>query len=299
MHGTSTPPHNALPGGGRNTGAPHRHAIGDYLRNMRSLNDQQMDRIAEYQHDNGLRFGEAAIALRLATSDDVLWALSQQFDYPYAQGSKEAFADELIAAIDPFGDQAEAFRELRSQLLMGALAEGGPRRALAVLSPDVGDGRSFLAANLAVCFSQLGGRTVIVDADLRTPRLHRLFGVPNETGLSNILAGRADDETIYQVRNLPSLYVLPAGTLPPNPLELVQRPATGLLVQELLTKFDHVVIDTPATARGADARVLAARAGAAVLLGRRDHSRIKTLAELSAALMSSHVKLAGITVNEH
>lgn len=279
--------------------AANRHAIGHYIRAMRGLDEPQMQRILAYQRDNELRFGEAAIALRLATADDVLWALSQQFDYPYVSGSKDSFDAELVCANDPFGDQAESFRELRSQLLMGVLAEAGPRRALAVTSPDVGDGRTFFAANLAVCFSQLGGRTLLIDGDLRQPRLHRLFDAANDAGLSTVLAGRADSHTIHRVRNLPSLFLLPAGTLPPNPLELVQRPATGLLVQELLTKFDHVVIDTPAAVRGADARVLAARAGAAVLVGRRDRSRIKALAELAAAFAGYHVKLAGITINEH
>jgi chain length determinant protein tyrosine kinase EpsG len=275
------------------------HAIGHFIRQVRGLSDLEIGEILAYQHANGLRFGEAAIALKLATSDDVLWALSQQFDYPYAarDGTSSLHAD-LVAATEPFGEEAEAFRELRSQLLMGVLADGSARRALAVLSPDVGDGKSYFAANLAISFSQLGGRTLLVDGDMRTPRQHLLFSVDGEAGLSSILAGRAEASVIHQVPGMPTLYVLPVGTLPPNPLELVQRPAAGLLVQELLTKFDHVIVDTPAAVHGADARVLAARSGAAFVIGRRGRTRIRALQNLIAALTSSQVRMAGVVLNE-
>ena len=278
---------------------PRAHPIGHFLRRLRTLSDAQVGHIVAYQRSNGLRFGEAAIALKLATSDDVLWALSQQFDYPYALGDGRPFDEELVAATDPFGPAADAFRELRTQLTMGVLAEGQARRALAVLSPDVGDGKSYFAANLAISFSQLGGRALLIDADMRTPRQHLLFGVDNEAGLSSILAGRAEANVIDQVLNLPTLYVLPVGTLPPNPLELVQRPATGLLMQELLTKFDHVVVDTPAAMHGPDARLLAARSGAALVIGRRGRTRIRALQTLIGALTTSQVRMAGVMMNEH
>src|SRR5882724_7981439 len=214
-------------------------AIGDFIRQIRNLTDEQIQRIVAYQREHGLRFGESAIALKLASRDDVLWALSQQFHYPYAAREGGHFHEELVAAVDPFCDQAEAFRELRSQLMMGVMAHDGQRRALAVLSPDSGDGKSFFASNMAITFSQLGGRTLLVDADMRTPRQHTLFNVANHSGLSSILSGRSDVDVIHQVQDLPSLYVLPVGTTPPNPLELVQRAAFGLLMQELLSKFDH------------------------------------------------------------
>ncbi len=274
-------------------------AIGDFIRNARGLSDAQIKQILTYQRANGLRFGEAAIALKLATSDDVLWALSQQFHYPYATGEDTPFDDELVAATDPFGDEAEVFRDLRSRLMMGLLADDQPRRALAVMSPDSGDGKTFFAANMAISFSQLGGRTLLVDGDMRTPRQHALFGVANQAGLSSILSGRTEENVIHQIPQLPTLFVLPVGTLPPNPLELVQRPAFGLLMQELLTKFDHVVVDTPAAVHGADARVMAAKCGAALVMGRRGRTRIKALQSLLAGLATTPVKMAGVMMNEY
>lgn len=274
-------------------------AIGDFIRQARGLSEAQIRQVLLYQRSNGLRFGEAAIALKLATSDDVLWALSQQFHYPYATSESADFHEELVAATDPFGDEAEAFREMRSQLMMGLFAPDEPRRALAVLSPDAGDGKTYFAANMAISFSQLGGRTLLVDADMRTPRQNLLFGVSNSSGLSSILSGRSETNVIHQIKELSTLFVLPVGTLPPNPLELVQRPAFGLLIQELLTKFDHVVVDTPAAVHGADARVLAARCGAAVVIGRRGRTRIKSLKSLLAAVGTSPVRLAGVMLNQY
>lgn len=274
-------------------------SIGDLIREARRLNDQQIEQILIYQREHGIRFGEAAVALKLASPDDVVWALSQQFHYPYAPGERNS-NPELVVASSPFGDDSEAFRELRSQLLMGVLAADEPRRALAIVSPNVGDGKTYLAANLAVALSQLGGRTLLVDADMRTPRQQDVFGTgPSMSGLSGILSGRAESNVIVQIPDLPSLYVLPAGAVPPNPLELVQRPAFGLLIHELLSKFDYVVVDTPAASHGADSRVVAAKCGAALIVGRRDHSRMDSLSALTTALSKGPVKIAGVIVNEH
>jgi protein-tyrosine kinase len=274
-------------------------SIGDFIRQVRRLSEAQVDAIVAHQRSHGLRFGEAAIALKLASRDDVLWALSQQFHYPYAPGDGANINPELVAAVDPFNLQTEAIRGIRSQLMLGLMAPDQPRRALAVLSPNVGDGKSFFAANLAIAFSQLGARTLLVDADMRTPRQHQLFGVPNETGLSGILAGRTEKSAIHLVPDLPSLFVLPVGTLPPNPLELLQRPSFSLLLQELLTKFDHVVVDTPASTHGSDSRVVAAKCGVAMVIGRRGISRMKAVNGLINEVARGSAKFAGVVINDH
>ncbi len=274
-------------------------SIGDFIRQVRGLSEAQVEEILGHQRLHGIRFGEAAVALQLATRDDVLWALSQQFHYPYAPGDGASFNSELIAAVDPFHRQTESFRDIRSQLMLGALAPEQPRRALAVMSPNIGDGKSFFAANLAVVFSQLGARTLLIDADMRTPRQHALFGVPNDYGLSSILSGRSDTKAIHSLQDLPSLFVLPVGTLPPNPLELLQRPAFGLLVNELLGKFDHVIVDTPSSTHGADCRVLAAKCGVAMIIGRRGKSRMKALQGLVSEVTRGPAKFAGVVINDH
>lgn len=273
-------------------------AIGSIIAEANKLSADEVERILAHQRSHGVKFGEAAVALGLAKGEDVLWALSQQFHYPYAPGA-ERTSEELVLATQPFSRQAEAIRRLRSQLNMLLQGADQPRCALAVISPDSGDGKTFFAANLAVAFSQLGGRTLLVDADMRSPRQHEVFGVDNASGLSGILSGRAEKNVIRAVANLPSLFVLPVGTLPPNPTELVERPAFGLLMKELIAKFDHVIVDTPAAAHGADYAVIAARCGAALALARQDITRVAALQELVRTLQPTPVKLAGVVMNEH
>lgn len=279
--------------------AVQNRTIGDFMRKVCQLTDQQVEQILRYQSEHGLRFGEAAIAMQLASRDDVLWALSQQFDYPYAPSGGASFDPELVAAVDPFGVQAEALRGMRSRLILGEMSPDKPRRALALLSANVGDGKSFMAANLAIVFSQLGDRTLLIDADMRTPRLHRLFNMPNGYGLSGILSGRTDAEAIHCVAQLPSLFVMPVGTLPPNPLELLQRPGLSLLMPYLLNKFDHVIVDTPSATHGADARVLAAKCGVAMFIGRRGTTRMKAVHDLVNEVANGPGRVAGVVINDH
>jgi len=273
-------------------------SIGSIIAETRNLTADQVERVLQYQREKGIRFGEAAIALGFANADDVLFALSQQFHYPYAPEERRKASPELVALNQPFSVQAEAFRAIRSQIMMRLFNEGQERRAIAVVSPDSKDGKTFFSANLAVTLGQLGGRTLLVDADLRGPRQHEVFNIENTAGLSGILSGRAEAKVIQQVPGVPSLFLLPLGITPPNPLELVERPAFGLLVRELLAKFDHVVVDTPAAIYGSDGAVIAARCGAALVIARKDQSRMANLEELVANLSESPTKLAGIVVNE-
>ena len=273
--------------------------IGDYMRVPCKLTDKQIEWIVNYHREHDLRFGEAAVELGLARREDVLWALSQQFHYPYAIDEKQV-NPELVIAANPFSDEAEAFRELRSQLLMGVMAPDQTRRALAIVSADVGDGKTYLAANVAAAFSQLGGPTLFLDADMRSPRSQDVFGLKlNHGGLTAMLSGRAEEGLIQRSTLLPSLYVLSCGAIPPNPLELIQRPAFAELIREMTAKFDHVVVDTPAATHGADSRAIAAICGAALVVGRRGRTRMKAINSLVAALGRSPAKVAGVVMNEY
>jgi len=274
-------------------------SIGAIISETRNLSAEQVERILAHQRSHGVRFGEAAVALGYASTDDVLFALAQQFHYPYAAEEQRKASPELVTLNQPFSIQAEAFRATRSQIIMRVWSEPDVRRALAVISPEAGDGKTFFAANLAVALAQLGGRTLLVDADMRGPRQHEVFNIENNAGLSGILSGRAETNVIQQISGVPSLFVMPVGPKPPNPVELVERPAFGLLLRELCSKFDHVVVDTPAGTYGADASVIAARCGAALLVARRDSSRVSLLQDMVASLSSGPVRLAGVVMNEY
>lgn len=272
--------------------------IGSIIRETKQLSSEQIEQIVAYQRQHRLRFGEAATQLGLITEEDLVYALSQQFKYPYTPTLRGNFQRELVTATQPFSRQAEAFRAVRSQLMLRVFNPREPKRALAITSPDSGDGRTYTVANLGVVLAQLGGRTLVVDANLRNPRLHELFDVPNTSGLTGILSGRQEDNVIYQAPDIPSLFVIPVGVIPPNPLELLERPAFRLLMSELLRKFDHIIVDTPASTLGSDAMVIAARSGAALALARKDRTRVKQLNALVSQLGETTVKLTGVIVNE-
>lgn len=272
--------------------------IGEILREKAQWNAEQVKSILGYMQSHGVRFGDAAIALGLATQDDVLQALSEQFGYPYADEERRKHSPELIALNQPFSSQAEAFRAIRSQVMMRVFNEDQQKRALAVVSPDSGDGKSFFSANLAVTLAQTGGRTLLVDADLRGPRQHEVFNLDNSAGLSSVLAGRIDSQVVQQVAGVPSLFVMPVGVTPPNPLELIERPAFGMLMRELVLKFDHVIVDTPAAVYGADALAIAARCGAVLIVARQNKSRVGTLQQLVNSLSQSTARMAGVIMNE-
>lgn len=279
--------------------ATHERYIGEIIRQTNQLNLEQIDQVLTYQKEKGMRFGEAAIALGFATGEDVLWALSQQFHYPYAADQRNHLNDELVLAKAPFSQRAEAFRAVRTQLVMRVFTPESGQRVLAVVSPDSGDGKTYFAANMAVALSQLGGRTLLIDADMRNPRQHEVFGIDNSSGLSNILSGRARVNVIRPVTELPSLFVLPLGPIPPNPLELLERPAFGLLLQELAAKFDYLVVDTPAFVHGSDASVIAARCGSALAIVRQGRSSVRITRELLDEIRQTPARLCGVVVNDH
>jgi chain length determinant protein tyrosine kinase EpsG len=270
--------------------------IGEILRGVKPLSDADVAHILDVQVRMGVRFGEAAQALSLVSKEDVMWALSQQFRFRYPRELGPLDNRQLIVLGDPYGLQAEAFRDLRSQI--ATYQQRQARRPIAVLSHDVGDGRSFVAVNLALSFCQAGERTVLVDANLRTPSLHRLLGVPERPSLSTLLAGDRIERPFDRSLQMPSLYVMQAGTPPPNPLDLLDQPQFRQLLDGLNREFDRVIVDTPAARGTADARVVAAACGHAVLVGRKHRTALDPLQSLHKRLKKLDVSVIGVVMNE-
>lgn len=283
-----------------NTTTPNKNRpIGDIISQTNNLTPDQVEAVLQHQKTNGSRFGEAAVALGFINGDDVVWALAQQYEYPYSHAKTSSLSEELIVARHPFSPEAEMFRELRSQLLISHFPENQPHRPFAVLSPNRGDGKSFFAANLAIAFAQLGRNTVLIDADLRNPRLSSMFGLTKlDGGLADTLAGRAAPNVYIPAQDLPNLYLLPAGNPPPNPLELIERTGFSQLLAELSKKFDYVIVDTPASEVGADNGAIAARCGAGMVIARKDQSREADMARLLTVLKIAKVDVAGVLLNE-
>jgi len=282
----------------KNALATNSRSIGAILIDTGRLSAENAERILRLQKDKGMRFGDAAIELGLLTEDDIRFALSSQFDYPYLPAGNNSLSHELVAAYKPFSPVVEQLRALRSQLMLRWFDTEADRKALALVSPGHGEGRSFIAANLAIVFSQLGERTLLIDADLRTPRQHDLFKLDNRAGLSGVLAGRANVEAIVRIPSLLGLSVLPAGAVPPNPQELLGRPAFIETLHALSRDFDVVIIDTPAAKKYADAQTVAVRAGAAIMVARKNQSSLPEMVLLTRSLQESGATLVGSVLND-
>jgi receptor protein-tyrosine kinase len=274
-------------------------SIGAILIKSGRLSAADADRVLRLSAERNLRFGDAAIELGVLTAADIELALSRQFDYPYLVPGESAISAEIIAAYEPFTARVESLRALRNQLMWRWFETGKERRALAVTSAEHGDGRSFLAANLAVVFSQQRQRTLLIDADMRNPRQHQLFGLENRAGLSAVLSGRSGTEAIQRVPSLLDLSVLTAGATAPNPSELLGRPAFGkLLTEDLAGRYDVIIIDTPPSDEFSDAQLIASRAGAAMMVAHQNHSHVKKLRDLVSLLSDARVHLVGTVLND-
>jgi len=274
-------------------------AFGSILVEQGRLSPSDADEIQRYAASHGLRFGDAALQLKLLTQTDIEFAVAQQFNYPILQrGGENGVADDVIAAYVPQSDLVEPLRALRSQLTLRWFNESS-HKVLAVTSPGRSEGRSWLAANLATVFAQIGERTLLIDADMRHPRQHELFNLGNSVGLSALLTGRAGKEIACRVHPQLRLFVLPAGILPPNPQELLGRPVFELVLERFTDQFDVVIIDTPAASETADAQIVAKRAGAAIMVARLNRTRHAQLAATMLNLTQTGVNVIGSVVNEY
>ena len=276
-------------------------SIGDILVANGRLTPEDAKRILERQKQDQIPFGEAAIALRVLTKADIDYALSKQFDYSYLPEADSSLSQDLVAAYKPFSRVSENLRAVRSQLMLRWFNGEPMHKVLAVVSPAKGEGRSFITANLAVVFAQQGQRTLLIDGDLRAKPdtgQHALFKLGRGAGLSGILADRASLEAAQLVHGMPGLAVLPAGAVPPNPQELLGRASFGQLLMTAVHEFDVILIDTPSGGDYADAEIIAARAGAALLVTRKNRSLLPSAAQMARRLQDGGVNLVGSVLND-
>ena len=261
--------------------------IGAILVEEGKLTQREVEKVLERQRKEKVRFGEAAVRLGYLSEDDVRFALARQYDMPHFTPASEGPSRELVAAFAPFHPRTEEMRALRTQLMIRWYRPDEGRKSLVVASPEPGEGRSYVAANLAIAFSQLGARTLLVDADMRNARQHRIFGLPETQGLSTLLAGRSDHKSTFPVPGMSRLSVLPAGPLPPNPQELLSRPVFAGLMKDLQAVYDVVVIDSPPARHYADTQSITYRAGDALIVARKNHTAVastqKVIRELAAS----------------
>ncbi len=203
---------------------------------------------------------------------------------------------DLVTLTQPRSAAAEAYRTLRTSLEFSSLDR--PLRTLVVTSSSPDEGKSTTVANLALALAQAGRRTVVVDADLRRPSLHSLFGLPNVAGLTSMMLDEAAAQPPYQAGPVAGLRVLTSGPLPPNPAELLASRRLDDVLARLTQDADIVLFDAPPLTAVSDAAVLAARVDGVILVVQAEKTRREAVQRAKKTLERVNAHLVGAVLTE-
>jgi protein-tyrosine kinase len=264
------------------------------------LNSQQVSQVVALQQRDRLNFASAAIQLGFIRREDLMSAISRQYSYPVLSGAadSERFSKELVVGHDPFESSAEAVRSIRTSMVATAIAQG--TRSFVVAGPRHGAGSTFFAANIALAFAQMAMPTLLVDANLRNPRIADLFGLSrNQEGLCHALRQRDLYETCIVPNVVQGLCIMTAGDIPPNPQELLSSGEFIALTNNVERDFGVVIYDTAAAMEYADASIVVARVGAAIIVARQHETSFEDVASLSQKFRASQCKFLGTVMNSY
>lgn len=201
----------------------------------------------------------------------------------------------LIMERNPHHPIAEEYRALRMMLELSV--PENDRGTVAVVSAEAQEGRTTVAANLAIAFAHGGKRVLLVDADVRKPRVHELFRRPGRSGLANALAGPCDVGTFVRDTDIGGLHIFPAGPPPPNPAELLSGESMALLLEQLKSSYDIVIVDTPPAQHATDAGAISARCDGVLLVARAGKTKRSSVAQMRRAFKMIGANMLGVVLN--
>jgi receptor protein-tyrosine kinase len=270
--------------------------IGTILMEAGKITLAELQQIVAFQKQHNILFGEAAVKLRILEEEDVTWALAVQFSYPYLKKGENTISKEVVAIHEPFSPQVETIRTIRSEMVISGV--GKTIKTIAVISPGEGEGKTFVASNLAAVFAQLGSKTILMDLNFRRPRVHEIFHVKNNCGLSNLIIKRVDFNQAVHFRLIPSLHILPSGTRPPNPVELLGWQETKEIVSSMKDIYDVVIIDTPSFLKTGDALLISNLSDAVIIVVAKGYTKVGSFGQVKKQLDSSGVRIIGSLINE-
>ncbi|MDP1921610.1 MAG: polysaccharide biosynthesis tyrosine autokinase, partial [Myxococcales bacterium] len=210
---------------------------------------------------------------------------------PVAQGARD-----LHIFREPKSLIAECTRAVRTNLLF--MSPDKPLRRMLVTSSGPQEGKSTIVISLGIAMAQNGSRVLIVDTDMRRPRLHKAFGVPNEVGVSSLVVGEGSLEAAIKSTEVPGLFVLPCGPIPPNPAELLHTSAFADILNQLSGQFDRVLLDSPPVGPVADAVVLATQVDGVVLVLKAGVTHREVAKRTVHALRDVNANLFGAVLND-
>jgi capsular exopolysaccharide synthesis family protein len=215
---------------------------------------------------------------------------------PREAGWKDREEAYVVSRDEPFSPSAEAFRSLRTAIQFIGLDR--PVHTLQITSPNAGEGKTSTLSNLAVALARAGKRVGLVCCDLRRPRLHEFFGIPNTVGFTSVLLGEVSlDAAMVRVHGEANLAVLPSGPLPPNPSELLASPRTAEVLTALQAHFDVVLVDSPPVLPATDAAVISGRVDVSLLVANAGETGRKEMTRAIELLRQVDAPLIGVVLN--
>lgn len=244
----------------------------------------------------GLAFGFEHLDNRIKTPQELKAAVGIPFlgMVPSLVNVKDAPANPVLNNGVP-QNFAEAFKTIRTNVLFSTAEEG--MRSLVVTSAGPGEGKSLVASNVAVALAQAGQRVLLIDADMRRPRVHEIFGGEQEPGLSNVLSGNAKTSEAIRKAAVPGLWLIPAGHIPPNPAELLGSKRYLDFIGSLESHFDWVILDTPPVMVVADSSICANQATGVVFVVGADNTSRQAARAAVEQLDAANAHLIGSVLN--
>ncbi len=203
---------------------------------------------------------------------------------------------DLHAHRRPKSAVAECVRSVRTNLFF--MTPDHPLKRLLVTSSGPQEGKTTVATNLAIAMAQSGSKTLLVDTDMRRPRLHRAFGLANDAGVSNLIMGQARIEDVVKETPVPNLFVLPCGPVPPNPAELLHTQRFQQLLTELEGRFERIILDSPPVAAVADALILSGVVDGLVLVVKAGHTSRELALRTRQSLDDVNARIFGVVMND-
>jgi succinoglycan biosynthesis transport protein ExoP len=208
---------------------------------------------------------------------------------------KASYPVELITYGHPKSMLSEAYRNIRTSILL-SFSEKPPKK-IVITSPNPSEGKTTTVINTAVALSQTGAKVLIIDGDMRHPRIHKIFNHGNGAGLSNFLSGNAPLDSIIKKTEVPNLCYIPSGPIPPNPSELIGSKLFKEMIKVLENRFDHVVLDSPPALGFADSIILSTSVDGVVLVVLGGKTPRETLQRAKEVLHQVNAKILGVVIN--
>jgi succinoglycan biosynthesis transport protein ExoP len=209
--------------------------------------------------------------------------------------SNHSFPVELATSDFPKSMLSEAYRSIRTSILLSS--SGNPPKTIAVSSPNPGEGKTTTVMNTAIVLSQTGARVIIIDADMRKPRIHKVFGKENGVGLSSFLSGNADLEAVIQKSKFPELYYIPSGPIPPNPSELLGSVLFKKMIEGLESRFHYLIIDSPPLLAFSDSVIISTNVDGVVMVVIGGKTPRETLKRSKEVLLQVDARILGVVIN--